>query len=74
MNLTDNTKDKKIKVIVEVDGNVIDTTPKTNEKKKANNYYLILLLAIISTFAIFPESKETINNYLKQYEYKNYSN
>ena len=64
MNLTD----KGIKVIVEVDGSIINSTPKTKEKKKATNYWLILLLAVITTFILFPESKETINNYFNQYE------
>ena len=64
MNLTD----KGIKVTVEVDGNIIDSTPKIKEKKKATNYWLILLLAVISTYILFPESKETINNYFNQHE------
>ena len=65
MNLTD----KGIKVIVEVDGNIINAaTPKIKEKKKTTNYWLILLLAVITTFILFPESKETINNYFNQYE------
>ena len=64
MNLTD----KGIKITVEVEGNILDSTPKTKEKKKATNYGLILLLAVIITFILFPESKETINNYFNQYE------
>ena len=64
MNLTD----KGIKITVEVEGNILDSTPKTKEKKKATNYGLILLLAVITTFILFPESKETINNYFNQYE------
>ena len=67
MNLIETTP-KGIKVTVEVDSNIINSTPKSKEKKKATNYWLILLLAIISTFILFPESKETINNYLNQYE------
>ena len=64
MNLTD----KGIKITVEVEGNILDSTPKTKEKKKTTNYGLILLLAVITTFILFPESKETINNYFNQYE------
>lgn len=70
MNLIETTP-KGIKVIVEVDGNIIDTTPKTEEKKKANNYWLILLLATISTFILFPESKEILNNHFKNYSHEN---
>lgn len=62
------TTSKGIKITVEVDGNILDSTPKTKEKKKAANYWLILLLAVITTFILFPESKETINNYFNQYE------
>ena len=62
------TTSKGIKITVEVDGNILDSTPKTKEKKKATNYWLILLLAVITTFILFPESKETINNYFNQYE------
>ena len=64
MNLTD----KGIKVIVEVNGNVLSPTLKTKENKKVNSSWLILLLAVISTFVLFPESKETFHNYFKQYE------
>ena len=67
MNLTETTP-KGIKVIVEVDGSIINSTLKTKEKKKTTNYGLILLLAVLSAFILFPESKETINNYFNQYE------
>ena len=67
MNLAE-TNPKGIKVIIEVDGNIIDSTPKTKEKKKATNYGLILILAVISVFILFPEPKESINNYFNQYE------
>ena len=67
MNLAE-TNPKGIKVIIEVDGNIIESTPKTKEKKKATNYWLILILAVISTYIFSPESKETINNYFYQYE------
>ena len=67
MNLAE-TNPKGIKVTVEVDGNIVNSTPKTKKKKKATNYWLILLLAIISTFILFPESKETINNYFNHYK------
>lgn len=63
MNLTDN---KGIKVTVEVDGNIIDTTPESMEKKKGNSFWLILFLAILATFVLFPDSFNTVNDIYNQ--------
>ena len=64
MNLTD----KGIKVIVEVDGNIITSPLMSKENKRENSYWLILLLAIITTFVIFPESKDTLKTYINQHQ------